>query len=227
MNQAWNLVDGQHPQSFERSTQTGAQTRFLLYLPPGYQQSGKRKWPLIIFLHGSGERGDDLEKVKAHGPPALVEKQKDFSFIVASPQAPAGTNWNSEQINELLDELVARLAVDVDRVYLTGLSLGGHGTWNIGARQADRFAAIAPVCGAGDVKLACQLKTVPIWAFHGAKDPVVSLASDQRMVDAVKACGGDVTFTVYPEVGHEAWTPAYADPALYQWLLQHKRSDRP
>jgi len=223
MREPWTLAEGQHPQSLEKQMSDAVNTRFLLYLPEGYNKIDGKKWPLIVFLHGSGERGDDIEKVKAHGPPKMLETQKDFPFIVVSPQAAAHTNWNSNSLNVLLDEVIARLAVDVDRIYLTGLSRGGHGTWNMAADHSERFAAIAPVCGAGDVKSACQLKNIPIWAFHGDQDTVVRLQDDADMVAAVKACGGDVNFTVYPGVGHDSWTQTYANPALYEWFLQHKR----
>ncbi len=125
----------------------------------------------------------------------------------------------------MLDELPARLPVDADRIYLTGLSLGGYGIWNIAIDHPERFAAIAPICGAGESDNACRLKSVPVWAFHGGSDSVVPLKDDQDMVDAVRACGGDVKFTVYPGVDHDAWTQTYANPALYQWFLQHRRSN--
>ncbi len=223
VHKPWTLAEGQHPQSFETQGASANGSRFLLYLPKGYDKTDGKKWPLIVFLHGSGERGDDIEKVKLHGPPKIVEAQADFPFIVVSPQAPESAVWKSATVNALLDELIARLPVDADRIYLTGLSLGGHGTWNIAAAHPERFAAIAPVCGFGDVKNACQLKNLPIWAFHGEKDSVVSVQDDAAMVAAVKACGGDVKFTVYPGVDHDSWTQTYANPALYEWLLQHKR----
>lgn len=223
MREPWTLAAGQHPQTLEMQIDPVVKTRFLLYLPTGYNQADGRKWPLIVFLHGSGERGADVDKVKAYGPPKIVETQTDFPFILASPQAPENTVWNSAAVNALLDALIARLPVDVDRIYLTGLSLGGYGTWNIAADRPERFAAIAPVCGASDVKRACHLKNVPVWAFHGEQDAVVSLKDDAAMVEAVKACGGDVKFTVYPGVGHDSWTQTYANPVLYEWFLQHKR----
>lgn len=223
MREPWTLAEGQHPQSLEKQSGEADVTRFLLYLPTGYDKVAGKKWPLIVFLHGSGERGDDIEKVKLHGPPKMVETQKDFPFIVVSPQAAANTNWNSTSLNVLLDEVIARLPVDVDRIYLTGLSRGGHGTWNMAADHPERFAAIAPVCGVGDVKRACNLRNIPVWAFHGDKDTVVSLKDDADMVEAVNACGGDVKFTVYPDVGHDSWTQTYENPALYAWFLQHKR----
>jgi predicted peptidase len=219
---SWTLAPGQHPEEFSKTVTTKVHGRFLLFLPKEYGKTVK-KWPLIMFLHGSGERGKDLELVKKHGPPKMVESQPDFPFIVVSPQAPAGSGWSPVELNALLDEVIQHVAVDTDRMYLTGLSMGGYGTWAFAVEYPDRFTAIAPVCGAGDTDRACRLKNVPIWAFHGAKDDVVPVRDDQEMVDAVKACGGDVRFTVYPDAGHDAWTETYANPELYQWFLAHKK----
>lgn len=227
MHAPWNLAPGhQQALTLEASGEASQQTRFLLFLPQSYGQDAGKKWPLIVFLHGSGERGDDINQVKKHGPPKMLDEQPDFPFIVASPQAAANTDWSSASVNALVDELVRQLAVDVNRIYLTGLSRGGHGTWAIAADRPERFAAIAPVCGVSDPAKACALKGVPVWAFHGEDDEVVSLASDARMVDAVRACGGAVKFTVYPGVGHDAWSPTYANPALFEWFLQHSLSSR-
>jgi predicted peptidase len=218
----WTLATGQHPQSYQKEITKTVSGRFLLYLPKPFGQE-KKNWPLVIFLHGSGERGDDLEKVKVHGPPKLVAQQQEFPFILVSPQAPADELWDIEKLNALLDEVIARLPIDTEQVYLTGLSMGGHGTWNFACAYPQRFAAIAPVCGAGDPDRACRLKNLAVWAFHGAKDPVVDPNDDQKMVDAVKACGGDIKFTVYPDAGHDAWTETYNDPELYGWLMKHRR----
>ena len=122
---------------------------YLLFLPEGYESSGEKKWPLMLFLHGAGESGNDLEKVKLHGPPKIVGHKKDFPFIVVSPQSP-GRGWNPDTLNALLDDVVAHNRVDPDRVYLTGLSMGGFGTWALAAAHPDRFAAIAPICGGGN-----------------------------------------------------------------------------
>lgn len=219
----WTLAEGQHVQTLQGRATPALSPRIQLFLPRGYDRIPGTKWPLIVFLHGSGECGDDIEKVKVHGPPKIVQSKPDFPFIVASPQAPANAEWNSAGVNALIDELIERLPVDLERIYLTGLSLGGYGAWETGAGNAQRFAAIAPVCGVGEVKNACQLKSLPIWAFHGAQDSVVSVDEDRAMVDAVKACGGDVSFTVYPGVDHDSWTQTYENPALYEWFLQHKR----
>ncbi len=222
---SWVLAPGQHPQSFERRVTVETLGRFLLYLPAGFDAHSGTRYPLLIFLHGSGESGEDLEKVKAHGPPKLLASRPDFPFIVASPQARNSfERFDPVALNAMLDELLEQLPIDQDRVYLTGLSMGGFWTYGWASQHPERFAAIAPVCGGWDAADACRLKDVPVWAFHGAQDPVVPLAGDQVMIDAIKACGGDARLTVYLYTGHDgSWTQAYADPELYTWLLQQRR----
>ena len=212
----------QHRQWFEQTITKTVGCRYLLFLPEGHERSEAR-WPLILFLHGAGERGDDLDLVRKHGPPKLVEEQPDFQFIVASPQCPAGEAWDVDVLVELLDEVVGNYPVAESRVYLTGLSMGGYGTWDLACARPGRFAAVAPVCGGGRGLLAHRLRDVPVWAFHGAKDDVVPLVASQRMVERVNAAGGNARLTVYPDAGHDSWTETYANPALYKWLLGHRR----
>jgi predicted peptidase len=226
----WTLAEGQHPQSFQAEVRKTVGLQFLLFLPRGYETQAEA-WPLLIFLHGSGERGTDLEQVKVNGPPRFVQDHPEFPFVVVSPQVPPGMAWDSDAINALLDQLLARLHVDPDRVYLTGLSMGGYGAWNYATDFPDRLAALAPISGIGDSDRACRVKDLPIWAFHGAKDTVVDPKGEQDMIDEVRACGGNVRYTVYPDAGHDAWTPTYANPELYTWLLaqnhQHNKRSSP
>ena len=211
----------QHECTFERIVRL----RYLLSLPRGHETSTGKKWPLILYLHGANDRGDDLELVKARGIPKIATKRPDFPFVVISPQCPDETTWwdHHPTLKALLDEIVADYAVDASRIYLTGFSMGGYGTWDLAARYPELFAAIAPICGGSFLDLACALKDVPVWAFHGAEDDVVKLEVGQRMVDALRACGGNVRFTVYPGVGHDSWAQTYDDPELYEWFLQHTR----
>jgi predicted peptidase len=199
--------------------------RYLLFLPRDYGTEPDEKWPLILFLHGMGERGHNLKLVKKHGVAKIVERRPDFPLIVLSPQCPDETTWWDHHLTlkALLDETVASYAVDTARIYLTGLSMGGYGTWSLATRYPGLFAAIAPICGGGLPDLASALKDIPVWAFHGAEDDVVKLEVGQRIVDALRACGGNVRFTVYPGVGHDSWTQTYDNPELYQWFLQHTR----
>ena len=214
---------GQHTALF---TQTVTyETQYLVHLPAGYTPDGPA-WPLMIFLHGAGERGSDINLVKVHGPPKLADADPAFPFVVVSPQAATGTRWDAPALNALLDDVVANYAVDRDRIYVTGLSMGGFGTWDFATRYPNRVAAVAPICGGGAAWLACAMKEVPTWVFHGAKDQVVPLARSQEMVDALKACGANPKFTVYPEANHDSWTETYNNPALYEWLLSHRLSDR-
>jgi predicted peptidase len=183
---------------------------------------------MLLFLHGAGERGSDLEKVKVHGPPKIVEKQKDFPFIVVSPQCPEDDWWTDkvEVLIHLLDDIVARYNVDTGRIYLTGLSMGGYGSWALAAEHLERFAAVAPICGGGNRIMAHRLKDIPVWAFHGAKDPVVPLKQSEEMVSAIKALGGDARLTVYPDAGHDSWTETYNNKELYDWFLKHRKASK-
>ncbi len=219
------LSIGQIPCVFEKGNVTDGR-KYLLFLPDGYNE--QKSWPMILFLHGAGERGDDLELVKMHGPPKIVEEKKDFPFIVVSPQCPEKSSWTKEKefLKELLDDIEARYNVDKDRIYLTGLSMGGFGTWSLACMYPERFAAIVPICGGGEPSAASKLKDMPVWAFHGVKDKVVSVEKSQEMVNAIKAIGGNVKLTVYPEADHDSWTQTYNNPKLYDWFLEHKISDR-
>lgn len=214
---------GQSAQAFEGTVTRRVAYRYLLYLPKAYAAAPARRWPLLLFLHGSGERGDDLAKVKVHGPPKDLDLRDDFPFVVVSPQCPAEERWRADSLAALLDDVTRRLRVDPDRVYVTGLSMGGRGTWELALSYPERFAAIAPVCGGALPDRACRLKDVPVRAFHGAGDTVVPLAESERVVEAVRTCGGRAELVVYPEAGHDSWTAAYADPSLWDWLLSHRR----
>lgn len=215
---------GQH----KRSLKVGKSTIwYFAHLPTDFEKKGKL--PVILFLHGAGERGpadgSQLDRVKVHGPPKIVQKDKDFPFLVISPQCEKGKWWNIAQLHALLDHVLKTYPADADRVYLTGLSMGGYGTWAMAVSRPERFAAIVPICGGGKPDDACRLKDLPTWVFHGDKDRAVPLAMSQAMVDAMKKCGDDVPvkFTVYAGVGHDSWTRTYNNPELYQWMLRHKR----
>jgi predicted peptidase len=209
------------------------QLDYLLFLPKGYEAKSEKRWPLILFLHGAGERGTNVWKVATHGPPKNVTANPDFPFIVVSPQCPEGEIWSNDTLLALLDEITMKHAVDTNRIYLTGLSMGGYGTWRLGLTHPEKFAAIVPICGGGELitvlvangQKAKALKTLGVWAFHGGKDPVVPLEESQRMVELVKKAGvRDVKLKIYPDAGHDSWTATYKDPELYEWLLKHERN---
>ncbi len=197
---------------------------YLLALPKDYDKQDS--WPLVLFLHGAGERGDDLELVKKHGPPKLIDEGKDFPFIVVSPQCPKDFWWESIELAALLDQVIKTHKVDEDRIYVTGLSMGGFGTWRLAAFAPNRFAAIAPICGGGEKYWTKQFAHLPVWAFHGAKDTGVPPERSQLMVDELKKNGGSPKLTIYPEAGHDSWTETYNNPDFYEWLLEQKRDKK-
>jgi predicted peptidase len=197
--------------------------RFWVWLPREYTQRSAR-WPLVVFLHGSGERGTDLAKVKVHGPPKHVAQGAAYPFILICPQLEEGARWDAERLHKLLVALKARLHVDPQRCVGTGLSMGGFGMWHWATAYPRDLAAIAPVCGFGDPAKVAAMRGVPVRGYHGDQDPVVPLAPHVACVEALRAAGGTATLTVYPGVGHDSWTPAYNDPELLPWLLAQKSS---
>lgn len=214
-----------------KSTQTKAvfesdfALNYLQYLPENYSADNPEKYPMILFLHGSGERGNNLEKVKAWGPPKIAD-EKGLPFVVISPQCPEGIWWNAilESLRQLLDNRIENLNVDTSRIYITGLSMGGFGTFAMAQMYPDYFAAMAPICGGGTPLLSKFSQSIPAWVFHGEADPVVPLSSSVAMVEAMKLMGNEVKFTVYEGVGHAAWIPAYNESGIFDWLLQHKKT---
>ena len=197
--------------------------RMWVSLPAGYPEA-REPWPLLVFLHGSGECGTDLNAVLRNGPPMLASKGKQYPLVLVSPQLGENREWEPDELHTLLGQLQARFHVDVDRSYCTGLSRGGHGTWNWASRYPRDLAAVAPVCGFGDPERVAAMKQVPVRAYHDDADAAVPLSKQQACVDALRAAGGDVSFTIYPGVGHASWVPAYEDPGLVPWLTSHKRS---
>jgi predicted peptidase len=193
------------------------ESRLLLYLPEGYD-SLDQNWPLLMFLHGSGESGEMIELVKKQGPPKMIEYGRKFPFIVISPQSPEEDRWSIEVLDMVLDEMVLNYRVDTNRIYVTGLSMGGTATWNLAITYPDRFAAIVPICGRVDPQFAPVIKDVPCWVFHGEEDDVVPFSNSENMVNALKELGSPVRFTAYPDAGHDAWTEAYNTPELWEWL---------
>ena len=209
--------------SVERRITRTIRLNYYLYLPDDYEKRPRNRWPVILFLHGSGESGIDLDKIKVHGPPKEIENGRKLPFIVVSPQSPDSWYWDPYPLLGLLDEIEAKYRVDKDRIYLTGLSMGGRGSYRLAALAPDRFAAVAPIAGGANPIYAPALKNLPIWATHGAKDQSVPIAEDQGIVDALKALNADVKFTVVAEGGHDVWSDVYAGTEIYDWFLAHKR----
>lgn len=218
----------QQAQKLEATIMKQVTLDYLLYLPKSYDHDADTKWPVILFLHGAGERGSDLELVKIHGIPKIVEHQEDFPFISVSPQCPRNSFWAAEldALKALIDNIIMNYEADKYRIYVTGLSMGGHGTWSIATAFPHIFAAAAPICGGGDPEQVHLMKEVPTWVFHGDADDAVPLVESEVMVQALEQAGGNVRFTVYPGVNHNSWTQTYDNPELYSWFLQHNSRNR-
>lgn len=208
----------------------GATMPYLLYLPDDYETDTKRLWPFILFLHGSGERGNDLELVKKFGLPERIDTQPNFPYIVLSPQCPADVRWpeQADNVITLLDTLLPDLRVDHSRLYLNGFSMGGQGAWHLGALYPERFAALLVICGRippveGFPARICALKNVPVWVFHGAKDDRVPVENSITMTNTLKDCGGNVQLTILPDDDHICWDHVYDDQAVWDWLLGQRK----
>lgn len=219
----------------------------LLYrlLQPETVKAGRR-YPLVLFLHGSGERGRDNARQLIWGAGTFIDQKnrRRYPAYVVAPQCPEDERWvevhwalerhempeqpsrNMRLVMELLEELQRDLPVDARRLYVTGLSMGGYGTWDLISRMPDSFAAAVPVCGGGDEKQAEKLRDIPVWVFHGADDTTVPPERSRNMVNAIINAGGTkIRYTEYPGVGHGSWKPAYADPELLRWMFRQKKKE--
>ena len=227
--------------SFEKYTNDKDETlNYRLLIPDA---NPKRKYPLVIFLHGSGERGDDNESQLKWGVVnfATDQNMKLHPSIVIAPQCPINISWSNysnegekiklkssptkpmELVIELIRQLIKELPVDTNRIYITGLSMGGFGTFDAIERYPGLFAAAVPVCGGGDLSKATSIAHIPIWIFTGAEDAVVNPGLSLKMVQALTETGGNPGFTQYPEVGHFSWIEAYSDPLMMEWLFRQKK----
>lgn len=220
-----SIQTGQHPYSF--LTSTGVELRYLLYIPEDYQPDDQ--WPLIVYLHGAGGVGENIELLTTEGSLLdILQKEPNFKFIVLSPQLPTG-RWGKyiDPVDELVTHITELFLIDANHLYLTGISLGGLGAWQYALAYPDRFAALAPVGGAASFTSTavpeniCDLKNLPIWIFHGEDDTLLKPEQNEAVVSALQACGGNVNFTLYPGVDHlETFPLTYQNPDLYTWFLE-------
>lgn len=203
---------------------------YMVYVPRDYDAD--KKWPVILFLHGAGERGTDGLRQSEVGLGSAIRKHASwFPCIAVMPQCPNETWWNEpllEQASQCLDRILAEFSCDKDRVYLTGLSMGGYGTWKLGAMYPDKFAALIVVCGKKWPGVADKLTKLPIWAFHGDADPVVPVTDSRELVAEIKAAGSNsIKLTEYPKVQHNSWDATYNNDTVIKWLLAQKRGQSP
>jgi predicted peptidase len=218
------------PQFLDRTHRSGNGRlhRYVLFVPRDY--AGDKPYPLLLFLHGAGECGSDGHKqVEVGLGPAVRRREETFPFLVVFPQARRASlrTWQagsaeSERALAILDAVSAEYRVDPRRVALTGISMGGYGTWSLAAAYPGRWAAIVPVCGGGDPEMAAQFKHLPCWAFHGALDRPVPVTESREMIAALEAAGGTPKYTEYPDVAHNCWDKTYDMDALYVWLLRQR-----
>ncbi|MBN1265116.1 MAG: dienelactone hydrolase family protein [Anaerolineales bacterium] len=213
----------------------GRQLHYLLFLPRKYGVEDQQSWPLLMFLHGIGERGDSkrtLSRLKRYGPARMVEEDPEFPCVVVAPQCPSETYWavQLDLLDTLFDELQSTLHVDPDRIYLTGLSMGGYGCWHYALNYPDRCAAVVPIAGGFKHQSReipdniCVLKDMPVWAFHGSADTVVLPYQTESLVEALKACGSFVRYSRLEGADHaQSWERAYADPQLWAWMMAQRR----
>lgn len=213
--------------SFESEITIKLGYKYTLTLPEGYDADKAKEWPLVVFLHGAGERGDNLELLKKHGPPKLIAAGKKIPAIVVSPQVPTGEFWNPHGVKALVDQVKKDYRVDAKRVYLTGISMGGFGTFDTITAYPDVFAAAIPICGGAGINVVkfAPLKDLPIWIFHGGKDPTVPVAYTEMAEKWFKrnGGGGNVKVTIYPEALHDSWTQTYDNEEVWTWLFQQVR----
>lgn len=205
---------------FKKTVKENLKLSYILDIPEGV-----KNYPLILFLHGAGERGEDMEKVKAHSPFTYKNLMNEKVAILA-PQCPNGVYWDTKAVYELLQEVIKKYPVDKSRIYLTGLSMGGWGSWKLADEHPEIFAAIAPVCGPMHRPAhsrACEtLKDKPVWIFHGALDDIVPLENSTSMYQKLKSCSGNVQYTIFEGDNHNSWDSAYSDPKLYEWMLSQR-----
>ena len=200
---------------------------YYVFLPENYDVN--KKFPLVLFLHGAGERGDGSEEklplVCVNALPKYAEEGEEYPFILLCPQCPENIVWNNVvlTLKSLVDSVAEQYNADPERISCTGLSMGGFGTWEMGVTYPDFFAAIAPVCGGGFSWRAPLLKDMPIWAFHGDVDSVVPISYSETMVEAIKKSGGNVKFTVFPGVNHNSWDSAYQTTDVVKWLTEQRK----
>ena len=191
---------------------------YVIRFPKGYEK--EKQYPVRLFLHGAGTRGNDIEILRRNRFFIITEEHADFPFISIASQCSENSWFDLfETLQEFVKDIVSKPYVDKKRVYLMGSSMGGYGTWQLAMSMPEYFAAICPICGGGMYWNAARLANVPVWAFHGQKDPYVLLEESVKMVDAVNRCGGNARLTVYPEHTHDAWSDTYRNPKVFEWLL--------
>lgn len=205
--------------NFSKEISKHVNLNYLLYLPSDYQEG--QEWPLLIFLHGDGGQ-KDINLIRGYGPPKLIEEGHDLPLICLAPQLPGDVHWNPDELYALVQEVISNYSIDENRIYLSGLSRGGFGTWEFAVSYPDLFAAIAPVCARGISGIE-RVKDIPIWIFHGELDPGVPVQDSKWLYQELIAVNADVRITIYPDLGHDIWDRVYHDEIFWEWLMRQKK----
>lgn len=213
-------------QTYKTEVKKVVSGRYLVALPEGYETQPRKRWPLVLFLHGSGERGSDIEKVKIHGPLKEIAAGRKIEAVVIVPQCDDGSFWDADSLLGLINVAERKYRIDKDRETVTGLSMGGFGTWDLLAAAPNRFAAAAPICGGGNPAKVATYAHVPLWITHGDQDGAVNIGQSIVMVDALKAAGASPRFDKIVGGGHDVWTNVYNRDDFWAWLLSQKRTKR-
>ena len=198
---------------------------YIMYFPDDFHLTN-HDYPLVLFLHGAGERGDSIHLVEKHGIPKLISKGVKFPFITIAPQCPRFQYWSEplsvKSLSLLLDKIIEKYRIDQNRVYSTGLSMGGYGTLSLAKYRPDLFAAILPICGGMDTTEIMHLQNMPIWLFHGEKDLVVPVENSKIIYELLKPFNPEIKLTIYPDLNHNSWDETYDNEKIYKWLLSKK-----
>lgn len=210
--------------AFKAAITSHFELKYLLYQPENSQESK----PLLLFLHGSGEKGSDLEKIKTQGPFKYLKNNKIDAYVLA-PQCPDGKYWNSEELYLLLQKIIAENNIDPNRIYLTGLSMGAWGAWNLAYAHPELFAALVPIAGYVDripMIENCKLATLPIRIYHGLLDNVVDVEYSMAIYKKLKECNKDIKLEIFDDAMHDSWIRVYEQPEIYNWMLKQTRKAR-
>ena len=211
---------------FSTSLNLSVSFKYYIYFPENYYDSDT-SFPMVLFLHGSGERGDDIGLVEEHGIPKMINNGHTFPFITVAPQCPKFQRWSeplySKALIFLVEEIIRNNRVDIGRIYATGLSMGGYGTLSIAKERPDLFSAIVPVCGGMDITNIENLKEIPIWLFHGDADEVVPVENSELIYDLLKPINPDIKITIYKGVDHNSWDRTYDNKKMYEWMLKQNK----
>jgi hypothetical protein len=210
---------------FTKKSNSHKEIPYLLYLPKSYYTNQREELPLVLFLHGKGERGNNLQILKRQGIPKSISDDKtEFPFILIAPQLPENEEeWYTKDLISLVEEIESDYSIDENKIYLTGISLGGNGVWKLATEFPNKFAAVVPISGWGEVSNVCRIKNASVWAFHGAKDTLIPPQKTTEIIDRLQFCNRNVKQTIYTNAKHDAWTETYNNPEFMDWLLQQKK----